>query len=122
MSRTALEISPEEWVRYSPARRRKAAPHEATERAWDQARAAGRVLREQFGATRVVVFGSLAHQLWFSADSDIDLAVWGIAASVFVRAAAAASRAASDREINLVDPSDCSDALWEEIERQGIDI
>jgi predicted nucleotidyltransferase len=46
------------------------------------------LLRQKFGATRVVAFGSLAHRKWFSQWSDIDLAAWGISAYEFYRAVA----------------------------------
>jgi predicted nucleotidyltransferase len=48
-----------------------------TERAWVAARAAAAMLRERYGATRVVLYGSLARghfTLW----SDVDIAAWGI--------------------------------------------
>jgi len=48
------------------------------ERAWQIARHAAVLLKEQFGATRVVAFGSLVHGHWFSSASDIDLAAWGV--------------------------------------------
>jgi predicted nucleotidyltransferase len=37
------------------------------------------LLKEEFAVSQVVLFGSLAHQHWFSSTSDIDLAVWGLA-------------------------------------------
>lgn len=48
------------------------------------------LLREHFGATRVILFGSLAKGN-FAVDSDIDLAVAGIAKADFFAALAAAN-------------------------------
>jgi uncharacterized protein len=42
-------------------------------------------LKERFGATKVVVFGSLAYRAWFTPWSDVDLAVWGIPAGSYYR-------------------------------------
>jgi predicted nucleotidyltransferase len=36
------------------------------------------LLKEDFGATRVAVFGSLVQPRLFHSRSDIDLAVWGL--------------------------------------------
>ena len=47
------------------------------------------LLRQQFGAERVLLSGSTMYGYWFTAESDIDLAVEGIAADQFWRAAAA---------------------------------
>ena len=46
--------------------------------AWAQARAAIALLREQFGVTKAIVFGSLVKDR-FDEDSDIDIAVEGLA-------------------------------------------
>ncbi len=44
------------------------------------------MLYEDFGATQVAVFGSLAERDWFSKWSDIDIAVWGIPPEKYFRA------------------------------------
>lgn len=67
-------------------------------------RQAARVLREEFGAKKVVRFGSLAPQLWYSPRSDIDMAAWGIPPREFFRAAAKVSRVTSEFEVNLIPP------------------
>jgi len=48
-----------------------------------------RILKEQFGAERVVLFGSLLdpERMWWG--SDIDLAVWGLPEKDFLKAGAA---------------------------------
>ena len=48
------------------------------DRACHAARTAADLLRERLGATRVIVFGALAHDDWFTRWSDIDLAAWDI--------------------------------------------
>jgi predicted nucleotidyltransferase len=122
-AKTALELGPEGWARYNPQRRRpRRWPKALRARAWRIARKAARVLREEFGAKRVVVFGSLAHQLWYSPRSDIDIAVWGIAPEIFFRAAARVDRVAKGFEIDVLDPDDCRPSVRQEIEEDGIDL
>ena len=53
------------------------------------AKLAAQVLRSQFGASRVMLFGSvISHidELSFHADSDIDLAVWGMSNHLYFKA------------------------------------
>lgn len=87
-----------------------------------QARRAAELLKRQFGATRVVLFGSLAHRLWFTRWSDIDLAVWGIAPGEFYRAAGIVAEMNSHFKIDVVDPESCRPSVREEIEEDGIDL
>jgi predicted nucleotidyltransferase len=123
MAKTALELTREEWKQYHPGRHRPPTwPPDVRERAWEQARKAARILREEFGATRVVVFGSLAHNLWCSERSDIDLAVWGIKLEDFFRASAKVNGVGIDFEFNIVDPVDAYPHIIDAIERDGIDL
>lgn len=56
------------------------------------ARKCARILKEEFGARRVVLFGSMLNpeQMWWG--SDIDLAVWGLPEEDFFKAGAAIER------------------------------
>lgn len=92
------------------------------ERAWDIARRAAYILKEDFGAQRVLVFGSLAHGAWFHDHSDIDLAVEGIAPELFWKAWCALDQLGSDIEINLVPTESAKDALRHEIREKGLEI
>lgn len=122
MSKTALELTREEWKQYNPGRNIRKWPPERRERAWEHARQAARLLRDQFGATRVVVFGSLAHNLWYSERSDIDMAVWGIAPEKFLKAFGAISDLSSEFEITLIDPKDSFPSIRESIRKHGIEV
>jgi predicted nucleotidyltransferase len=123
MTRTALELTTEEWQAYRLARKpRERQAEERFEQAWEIARRAAHLLRERFGATRVVAFGSLAHRAWFHSQSDIDLAAWGMPAAQFYRAVAAVTGLSPDFEVNLVDPESCWPAVCESIEREGIEL
>ena len=57
--------------------------------AWRVARQAAELLRNQYDADKVVVFGSLVRDDWFTPWSDIDLAAWGIPPDRFYGAVAA---------------------------------
>ena len=85
--------------------------------AWTAAREAARVLREGFGATRVVVFGSLAHGAWFGARSDVDLAAEGIPPDAFWRAWCALDRLGARVEIDLIAIESAPIRLRAEIEK-----
>jgi uncharacterized protein len=123
MGKTALELSEKEWHAYRPGSRLIEEPnYDRLHRAWDQARTAARLLRERFGATRVVVFGSLAHDEWFNRWSDIDLAAWGIPPDAFFRAVAAVTGLSAEFKVDLVDPDDCQPALRRAIEQEGVTV
>ncbi|MDW8326392.1 MAG: nucleotidyltransferase domain-containing protein [Anaerolineales bacterium] len=70
------------------------------------------ILREQFGATRVTVFGSVKEGEPWRADSDLDLAVEGIPPEAFFRAWAALENVAPPGlKIDLVDLADAGPEL-----------
>ena len=76
-------ISPERMARYRAGLRRRQAEADARRharflRAWELARAGAEALRSRFGATEVLVFGSLTDESRFHTHSDIDLAARGI--------------------------------------------
>jgi predicted nucleotidyltransferase len=121
MGKTALELSKEEWKAYRPSSRVLEEPSpERRSRAWETARTAADLLRRRFGATHVVVFGSLAHDEWFTRCSDIDLAASGIPPDAFFRAVAAVTGLSAEFKVDLVDPQDCRPALRQVIEREGV--
>lgn len=88
--------------------------------AWAVAQRAARLLREAFGATRVIAFGSLAHGAWFEPASDIDLAVEGVPPDAFWRAWAALDRLDPTFEIDLVPLESAPERLRDEIIGQGV--
>ena len=121
MGKTALDLTPEEWRAYRPSYKPGGTQvGERRERAWRVARAAAKVLREQFGATRVVAFGSLAHHDEFTLWSDIDLAAWGISPGAFYRAVAVVTGISPEFKVDLVAPEDCPPTLRQVIEREGV--
>lgn len=93
------------------------------EDAWRLARQAADLLREQFGVTRVVTFGSLvAEERHFTIGSDVDIAAWGIARADTFRAIGAVMDLSSAPMVNLVDVNACKPTILAAIERDGVEI
>jgi hypothetical protein len=81
------------------------------------------LLREDFGAQRVLVFGSLAEAegAYFDARSDIDIAAWGIASDDYFLAVARLLRATGEFGADLVRMEACPDYLLHAIEVHGVE-
>jgi predicted nucleotidyltransferase len=126
MSLTALDLSPEALKKYHPLeaiRRRRARLGAETSsrrrRAMLAARKAADLLRTEFGAKEVILFGSLARRGSFTLYSDIDLAVRGIAPEKFFSASAAIERVDVSFQIDLVELETCAAAVRQNIEKDG---
>jgi uncharacterized protein len=102
------------------AQRREAAVRRET--AWRIAHQAACMLKEDFGATRVIVFGSLAHGAWFTSRSDIDLAAEGIPPDAFFKSWCALDGLGSNFEINLIAIESASEEMRREIRELGIEL
>ena len=89
------------------------------ELAWEVAQRAAGLLKDQFGAGRVLVFGSLARGQTFSMRSDIDLAAWGLRSDDYFVAVARLQDFSPDFEIDLVAIEHCRQELHEVILREG---
>jgi predicted nucleotidyltransferase len=122
---TARELTPEEVAAYRAAARRRGEQEQRElalreKRAWALARRAATLLREEFEAERVVVFGSLVHTSCFTPWSDVDIAAWGIDPQDTFRAIGIVMDMDADIELNLVDVGTCSLSLRTTIEREGV--
>jgi len=129
MAKIAKELSEEELRSYHPWQslqryRKDPEVNKRWDRAWDIARRAANLLKEQYGAARVVVFGSLVHRAWFTPWSDIDLAVWGVPASKFYRAIGAVQDIGAEAgfRIDVIDPAECSRELVHGIRTEGVEL
>jgi predicted nucleotidyltransferase len=92
------------------------------QRAWELARQASGLLKSRYGASRVVVFGSLTNDARFHLWSDVDLAAWGIPPDQSFRAIGDLLDLAVEIELNLVDTTTCRPSLLERIEREGLEL
>jgi predicted nucleotidyltransferase len=120
-----IQVTPEEIKMYQAAARRywqesQAERTQRQNRAWELARLAAQFLKEQFQATKVMVFGSLVRDDCFTLWSDLDIAAWGIAPHETLRAMEAVRDLDEGIDINLVDVGTCSPTLLTNIEQEGI--
>ncbi|MBE0411668.1 MAG: nucleotidyltransferase domain-containing protein [Anaerolineales bacterium] len=103
-------------------RREEQAAKELTLRyikAWEVVRMAESLLKDGFGATRVMVFGSLVHGYWFSPTSDIDLAAWGISDDDYFLVVARLQDISPEFKIDLVKMENCKPELSQVIMYEG---
>lgn len=126
---TALELGREGWKPYLEAARRRPDPPELTpteqqerEQLLVHIREAAAALKTRFGARRVVLFGSLTHEAWYTSDSDVDLAVEGLSAQDYWEAWRLLEEIIGDRPVDLVDIETAGESLRQAIERRGIDL
>jgi uncharacterized protein len=129
VSKTALDLTAEEKVLYQPVQaieRRQKQTGEMMQTRWDQmqqlAQLAAQILKEEYGAKRVVLFGSGIQPTALTQWSDIDLAAWGLPAQRYFAAVAAVTSLSEEFRIDLIDPESCSQSLLMTIERDGIDL
>ena len=125
MSKTALELTPDEWLAYQPATYSESNKTELAarkRRAIQLAHQTAQLLKDRFGAQRVVLFGSLTHEVSFTLWSDIDLAAWGIPPEQIYGAVAAVTGISPDFKIDLVDPDPCRPGLKAVIEQHGVEL
>jgi len=127
MAIPVLEVSPEKLDQYrrTALRRQKVRASRVKTRidkGWRLARKAARMLREQYHAKRVAVFGSLLHETRFTPWSDVDIAAWGIPPEQTFRAIGAVMDLDSSLEVNLVDVNTCTPSLLKAIEQEAVDL
>ncbi len=126
---TALELSRKEWQSYleAAARRTPPPPLSPTERRAQESlmrrvKAAADLLKTRFGARRVMLFGSLAHQGWFAPDSDVDLLVEGLAAGDYWQAWRLVEETIADRAVDLIELETASPSLLQSVRRHGVEL
>jgi uncharacterized protein len=93
---------------------------ERHQHAWEIARQAAKILKEEFGASRVVVFGSLLHPELFHLRSDIDLGVWDI--QNYFRAVSRLMDIDPAIDFDLVPVEDACPGILAVIQQEGVDL
>ncbi len=124
MARTAVDLTPQELEQYRQTARHRARRAQKDEslrrdKAVALARRAAQLLRERFGATRVVVFGSMVREGCFTAWSDVDVAAWGLKPADTFLAIGVVHGLDPEIEVNLVDMSICPPSLSAVIEAEA---
>jgi len=126
MSMTALDLPPEALKKYRPLdaikkRRAKFSTEISSRRrrAHLVARKAAKLLKTEFGAKEVILFGSLARRVGFTRWSDIDLASRGIPSEIYLKAMDTILYLSPEFKIELVELETCPPALLKSIEEEG---
>jgi uncharacterized protein len=122
-----LELSPQKIAQYRAHSQQRQQAEQAVlqarrQQAWQIARHAATLLRHQFGATKIMLFGSLAREHTFNQWSDIDIAAWGIAPQDTFRAIGVIMDLDTDIPVTLVDVNTALPSLLAAIERDGIEL
>ena len=124
--RTAKDLSPEELAQYRQRLdqhfQNRKVDEALLQRAWQAAHRVAAMLYEDFEATQVAVFGSLAEWESFSKGSDIDIAVWGLPSDRYFRAVWEAEAISRLFKLDLVDFESCKELFQERIESQSVRI
>ena len=124
--RTAQDLSPETLVecrrRLDEQFRNRQVDEALLQRAWQTAYRVAAMLYEDFGATQVAVFGSLAGQKWFSKGSDIDIAVWGLSGDTYLEALWETAGFSPEFKIDLVNFKSAKGRFRERIQSQAIPV
>lgn len=126
MAKTALQITKEDMAVYRTAARQKEVQEQQArnlrlQQARQIAKQAADILKEKFGAKQVVLFGSLAQDM-FHQRSDIDLAVEGIDSKQFWQAWNTLDTLGPEFEIDLVAMETVSPKLRQQIEQEGVNL
>ncbi len=126
MALTALDLPPDALKKYRPldaVRRRKKRKNlevsSRRRRAHVTARKVADLLRGEFGAKQVIIFGSLARPGGFSLWSDIDIAARGIPSARFFEAVGAVTGLSAEFKIDLIDLESCTAGLQATIKAEG---
>ena len=89
---------------------------------WVLAKKAAELLKDVFGAQRVVVFGSITQKELYHLHSDLDIAVWGLDENKIHRAIAKLLELDQTQQIDLVRIEDARDSLRSVIEQEGVTV
>ena len=124
--RTTKDLSPEELAAYRQRLDQHFQNRKVDEAllqcAWQTAHQVAAMLYEDFGATQVVVFGSLAGQEWFSKGSDIDIAVWGLPDDTYLDALWETRNFSPEFKIDLINFHSAKGRFRERIQSQAIQV
>jgi len=124
---TASELTPQQVAIYRAAARQRWQREQQElkqrqARAWELAYRAADLLKTRFGASRVVVFGSLVRQNCFTRWSDVDIAAWSIPPKDTFQVIGALLELDPTIVVNLVPAESCRPALLAAITQEGIEL
>ena len=121
---TTKDLTPEEIKEYQKRLDKHLQNRKVDEallqRAWHTAHKIAAMLYEEFGAEQVAVFGSLAERCWFSKESDIDIAVWGLSNDKYLDALWETVGFSQEFKIDLVDFNETTGRYRQRIQNQSV--
>jgi uncharacterized protein len=122
---TYYPIPPEKMAEYRAGARQREAARQLRldlrfQQAWEVARQGAEILRTQFGAQKVILFGSLVNRKLFHQRSDIDLAVWGITEQAYLLALGSLLDLTAEFSIDLIRVEEAPERLRRRIDRDGV--
>ena len=95
---------------------------ELLRRAWETAHRLATVLYQDFGATKVAVFGSLTEYGRFTKESDIDIAVWGLSNAQCRDAHSEITNLCREFKIDLINFEESTGHFRNRVQHQAISI
>lgn len=95
---------------------------ERKEKAISEAKRLAKILKQDFGAEKVYLFGSLARPDGFHTRSDIDLAVQGLSPRKYYRAVSFLLDEAQDFQVDLIDLEECRETIRLRILEEGVEL
>lgn len=125
---TVAQLTSEEWQPYIEALSQLIDPPKLdTDRQrrmilLARVRHAAELLKQQFAVERVVLFGSLAHDAWFVAGSDVDLAVARLDSADYFAAWKLVEETLDGYPVDFVELETAPTGFQAAIDRQGIDL
>lgn len=121
-----VELSSTELAQYRAMAQRRQTAHaqqqaQRQRQGWQVARQAAQVLKQQFGVQQVWLFGSMLEARRVRSESDIDLAVAGLADDRYLEAVAQLLDL-SAFAVDVVQVEHAKPRLREVIEQQGVEL
>lgn len=95
---------------------------ELVQRAWEAAYHVAIVLYQDYGASKVAVFGSLTQPICFTEHSDIDIVVWGVSYNKCLDALWETDGLTTEFEIDLIDAKSINRLFRQRILKEAIPI
>lgn len=126
MATSALDVTPDEMAQYRATMAKDAAADEDRRielegHAWTIARAAADRLRDEYFASRVLLYGSLARGQ-FRPGSDIDIAAWGIDAGQWLNIVGLGLELGREVETNICLAESMRPEVRQAALRDGLDL
>jgi predicted nucleotidyltransferase len=90
--------------------------------AMDKAKKIAAMLKEKYGANKVILFGSIVKSDYLHEKSDIDLLVYGIKPEDFLRAGVDAWKISVCFDVDIIPAEKAEKTIVEIAEREGIEL